>query len=141
MDAETEMKQVLGTFYAAIASGDGSEWFGILAPDVLAIGTDDAEWIQGKEAVVPALTTQLREMREAGITALASGSPTVAASADTAWAADRPMLHLPNGTDARLRITMTATRENEGDGVLLVRQFHLSAGAPNEDLLDAKLTV
>src|SRR3954454_4383752 len=140
MDVATEMTRVLGTFYAAVASGEGSEWFATLAQDVLAIGTDDAEWIQGKEAVVEGLTTQLREMHEAGIRASESGSPTVAAGADTAWAADRPVMHLPDGTAVPLRITMTATRDDES-GNLLVRQFHLSAGAPNEDLMKKKLTV
>ena len=140
MDAATEMTSLLGTFYAALASGDGSEWFAKLAPDVLAIGTDEAEWIQGKEAVVAGLATQLREMREAGIRASTAGSPTVAAGVDTAWAADRPVMHLPDGTAVPLRITMTTTRENE-TGSLLVRQFHLSSGVPNEDLMKEKLTV
>jgi ketosteroid isomerase-like protein len=140
MDAATEMERVLGTFYAAITSGDGSEWFARLAPDVLAIGTDDAEWIQGKEAVVSILTSQLREMHEAGIRTSTPGSPTVAAGGDIVWAADRPVMHLPDGTAVQLRITMTASRENETGG-LLVRQFHLSSGAPNEDLMKEKLTV
>jgi ketosteroid isomerase-like protein len=140
MDAATEMARALGTFYAAIGSGDGSEWFAKLAPDVLAIGTDDAEWIQGKEAVVAVLTAQLREMHEAGIRASTPGNPTVVAGTDTVWAADRPVMHLPDGTAVPLRITMTATREHEKDS-LLVRQFHLSSGAPNEDLMQEKLTV
>jgi ketosteroid isomerase-like protein len=140
MDAAIEVRQVLRGFYEAVTTGDGTAWFARLAPDVLAIGTDEAEWMQGKEAVTAVLTTQLREMREAGINGLTPGTPTVAAEGNAAWAADRPVLHLPDGTDVPLRLTMTATREDEQHG-LLVRQFHFSAGAPNEDLLDEKLTV
>jgi hypothetical protein len=136
VDLASEMRQLLANMYAAFATGDTAELEKRLAFDALVIGTDDAEWWQGKDRLVPVLRAQTSEMRGAGIR-LTGGEPEIAASGDTVWAADRPTMHLPDN-DVPLRLTLLATEQN---GTLVVRQMHLSVGAPNEDVLSQTLTV
>jgi hypothetical protein len=131
------MRQLLANLYAAFATGDTANWEKALAPDALVIGTDNAEWWQGKDRVVPVLRAQTAEMRGVGVR-LTGGEPAIAATGGTVWAADRPTLHLPDDTAVPLRLTLLATQDN---GALHVRQMHLSVGAPNEEVLSQTLTL
>jgi ketosteroid isomerase-like protein len=45
---------LLATLYDSYETGDTSGWAQHLAPDVLCIGTDEAEWWQGREVIVSA---------------------------------------------------------------------------------------
>jgi ketosteroid isomerase-like protein len=49
VDLASEMRQLLAKLYAAFDTGDTADWEQGLAPDVLVIGTDEAEWWQGKD--------------------------------------------------------------------------------------------
>jgi SnoaL-like domain len=131
------MRQLLAKLYAAFDTGDTADWEKGLAPDVLVIGTDEAEWWQGKDRVLTVLRAQTAEMHGAGMR-LKRGEPEIAASGGAVWAADRPTMHLPDETEVPLRLTLLATQEN---GALVVRQMHLSVGAPNEEVLSQTLTV
>jgi len=131
------MRQLLANLYAAFATGDTADWEKGLAPDALVIGTDAAEWWEGKDRILPVLRAQMAEMHGAGVR-LTGGEPKIAASGGTVWAADRPTMHLPDHTEVPLRLTLLATQDNDA---LIVRQVHLSVGAPNEEVLSQTLTV
>ena len=131
------MRQLLANLYAAFATGDTSVWGKGLAPDTVIIGTDDVEWWDGKDRILPVLRAQMAEMHGAGVR-LTGGAPQIAANAGTVWAADRPTMHLPDHTEVPLRPTLLATQDND---TRIVRQLHLSVGAPNEEVLSQTLTV
>lgn len=137
MDAAAEMRELLASLYGSFETGDGARLADALAPDVLLIGTDEAEWWQGKERVLSVLRAQLDEMRAAGVR-LVGGEAQIAATADSVWVADRPTMSLSDGTTVPARLTLVATVE---DSALLIRQWHVSVGTPNEVLLNQKLTV
>jgi ketosteroid isomerase-like protein len=132
-----DIKTLMTTIYASIASGDSSGWADSLADDIMMIGTDEAEWWQGRDAVLPVLEAQLSEMSAAGIS-FTGGEPVVGEAGGIVWAADRPTIHLPDGSSQALRATIVAAREAGG---LVVRQMHLSAPAPNEQVVQTELTV
>jgi hypothetical protein len=137
MDLESRVKKLLANFYAAFSSGLPTGWEDSVADDVLVIGTDEAEWLQGKERVVPVLAAQMAEMSEAGIR-VDGNDPQVGVAGSTVWVADQPTLRLADGEPLTMRLTLVATQE---DDHLVIRQLHVSVGAPNEDVLNQTLTV
>ncbi len=137
MTAASDMTDLLNTFYSSISTGDASVIADSLAPDALVIGTDEAEWWQGKDDVLRVMQAQVGEMHDAGIR-FTGGEPHVVDSGDVVWAADRPTLHLEDGTSVPLRLTAVATRDGDA---LLIRQMHLSGGAPNEEIVQQELTL
>ena len=83
------------------------------------------------------MKAKLGEMGASGIR-LTGGDAIVAEKGDLVWAADRPTLHLSDGTSTALRATVVASRV---EGSLVIEQFHLSAGGPNEEVAKQTLTL
>jgi ketosteroid isomerase-like protein len=137
MDLESRVKELLAGLYAAFSSGLPTGWEDSVADDVLVIGTDEAEWLQGKERVVPVLAAQMAEMSEAGIRVDAD-DPQVGVAGSTVWVADQPTLRLADGAPLTMRLTLVASQEGDR---LVIRQLHVSVGAPNEEVLNQTLTV
>jgi ketosteroid isomerase-like protein len=136
MTTTEDMTALLESIYASISSGDASAVLANVSEDVVGIGTDEAEWWVGREAMAPIMEAQLKEMSAAGIS-FTAGAPVVSESGDVAWLADRPTIHLPDGSSQQLRATFVASREGDR---LVVRQMHLSAPAPNEEVVQMGLT-
>jgi ketosteroid isomerase-like protein len=134
--APADIKTLLADIYASIASGDASAYLVNFADDMVAIGTDEAEYWVGLDSMAPVVQAQLGEMSEAGIR-LESGDTEVGESGDAVWASDRPTIHLPDGSSQLLRATILATRDGDR---LVVRQMHLSAPAPNQEVVHMELT-
>ena len=108
-----------------------------MAEDALVIGTDEAEWWQGKAAAVSVIQQQVRELHEAGVR-YSSSDPQVNSVADVYWVADRPNVVLGDGTTVPARFTAVATLVGDS---LLLRQVHVSIGAPNDEVLQQQLTL
>ena len=136
MTARDEMVALLDNIYASFASGDASAYLSDLAEDVVCIGTDEAEWLVGRDATARMLEVQLGEMSAAGIR-VTGGDPEIGERGDVIWAADRPTIHLPDGSGTAVRATFIATRDGDR---LTVRQMHLSAPASNEEVVQMPLT-
>jgi ketosteroid isomerase-like protein len=136
MTTSEEMTTLLANIYESISTGDASAYVATLSEDVVAIGTDEAEWWVGRDALEPVMEIQLKEMSAAGIS-FTAGEPVVRESGDVAWLADRPTIHLPDGSSQRLRATFVASRES---GQFVVRQMHLSAPMSNEEVVQMALT-
>jgi uncharacterized protein (TIGR02246 family) len=128
---------LLATLYDSFATGDTSRWADYFAPEVLCIGTDEAEWWQGRDASLSAARAQLAQMSEAGIR-VTPGDPVIADRDSFILVADRPTLHLPDGTVAAVRLTLTLSRV---DDALLIEQMHMSVPAANEDVIHQTLPV
>ena len=137
MDDQADMKRLLDGIYQALADGDARAWAAAVADDVLLIGTDDAEWWQGKDTAMKFVEAQVQEMHDAGLR-FSGGDPEVSVAGDVVWVADRPTVVLTDGTSLPMRLTAVATREN---GELALRQMHVSIGVANEEVLDQELTV
>lgn len=128
---------VLRDFYASFASGQISEWEDHIAEDAVAVGTDEQEWVVGRAAILELLRAQTAEMSAAGIS-LSAGDPIAVEHGDLAVISDRPTIHLPDGFSQVLRATMAGSRT---DGEILIHQMHLSAPAPNADVVQTELTL
>ena len=133
----TDVTALLTTLYDSYATGDPSPWENHLTPDVLCIGTDEAEWWQGRDAFLSAARAQLAEMIAAGIR-VTPGDPTITDRDSHVLVADRPTLHLPDGTTIGVRLTLALSRVDE---TLTIEQMHMSVPASNEDVLRQTLTV
>jgi len=131
------MQALLTNFYAAFSTGLPTGWERSVADDVVVIGTDEAEWLQGKERVVPVLQAQMEEMSAAGME-VELGDPQIGFAGSTVWAADQPTMRLADGTDITMRMTMVALQQ---DDRLVIQQLHVSVGVPNEEVLKQTLTV
>ena len=131
------MRQLLTNFYSSFSTGLPSGWENSVAEDVVVIGTDQAEWLQGLERVVPVLQAQMEEMSGAGMRVEAD-DPQVGSAGSTVWVADQPTLRLADDTEVTMRLTAVAV---ERDGRLVIQQLHVSVGVPNEEVLDQTLTV
>ena len=137
MDDASDVRQLFDGLYDTLATGDASPWADALAEDALVIGTDEAEWWQGKEAAMRVIQAQVTELHEAGLR-YSGSDPQIAGAGDVIWVADRPAAVLPDGTSLPLRLTVVATRDGDA---LVIRQLHVSVGAPNEEALQQQLTV
>ncbi|MGI8901455.1 MAG: nuclear transport factor 2 family protein [Nocardioides sp.] len=131
------MHALLNTFYGSFESGDGSAFGDSLAPDILFLGTDEAEWWQGADEVRRVWGRQLDELHSAGV-GVRGGEPSVVTNGDVVWAVDRPTVHLADGTTVRLRLTLVAVRDGDR---LMLRHLHASVGAPNEEVVKQELTL
>ena len=136
MSASDDMRALLGGLYDAFGNGDASAFLNSLAEDAVGIGTDEAEFWVGGAVIGPIVRQQVTEMSGAGIR-VTPGEPMIGESGDAVWAVDRPTLHLPDGSSSTLRATLLATRD--GDRIV-VRQMHVSVGAPNAEVVQRELT-
>jgi hypothetical protein len=138
MNDTDAMATLLNELYASFASGDPTVWIDSLAPDVVLIGTDPAEWWQGKDAVTDVVKAQLGEMSSAGMRLVGGANPHIGVLDGSAWIADQPVMHLHDGTEVPLRLTLVASFQG---GTAKVQHMHLSVGAANEEMLQQELTI
>jgi ketosteroid isomerase-like protein len=137
MSHHGDIASLLTDFYASFSSGKASDWEDHLADDAVCIGTDEDEWLEGKDAILPLVRAQLAEMSAAGISVTA-GSPVTSEHGDLVLISDRPTIHLPDGSSRTLRATMAGRRV---EGEVLIHQMHLSAPAPNAEVVQTELTI
>lgn len=129
------MSSLLADFYASFSSGTISDW-DHLAEDVVCIGTDEAEWVVGRAAVISLLTAQLAEMSGAGIR-VSAGDLVQSTHGDMVVCADRPTLHLPDGSTQTVRLSAAG---RVVDGEVVLHQVHMSVPAANAEVVQMDLT-
>src|SRR3954454_319805 len=125
MSHHDDIAGLLSDFYASFASGDSSGWEDHIADDAVCIGTDEDEWLEGKDASVSLVRAQVAEMSAAGVR-VTGGSAVTSEHGDMVVISDRPTLQLPDGSSQTLRVTMAGRR---ADGEVLIHQMHTSAPA------------
>ena len=133
MDRSSEVEDALGRMYQALMSGDLDAFIGMIADDVIVIGTDPEEWWEGKEAA----TRVFREQAESlgGGFPLEVGESKGFASGEIGWFASRPSF-LVEGD--RVPCRHTGVMRRAGDGWELV-ESHISIGIRNEEALGEEL--
>src|SRR4051794_41895144 len=107
MDLEARINQLLTNFYGAFSTGLQSGWESSLADDVVVIGTDQAEWLLGRERVAPVLQAQMAEMSAAGLRVEAGGRQGGGAGS-TVWGGGQPPMGAAAGTAPTMRLTPRA---------------------------------
>jgi ketosteroid isomerase-like protein len=137
MSHHDDIAALLADFYASFASGTTSDWEDHIADDAVCIGTDEEEWLVGKDVLLPILHAQVAEMSAAGISVTA-GSAVTSEDGDMVVVSDRPTIHLADGSSQTLRATLAGRR---ADGEVLIHQIHLSAPAPNAEVVQTDLTL
>jgi hypothetical protein len=94
------LSHLLDVFYESVSSGEVGGLERQIAPDILIIGTDPTDWLQGRNEVLPVLRAQFSEMSKAGVT-LTRTEPTIGLMGAAGWAAaSLPCTFLP-GTASR----------------------------------------
>lgn len=137
MSHHNDIASLLTDFYASFESGETTEWEDHIADGAVGIGTDENEWLEGKEAILALLRAQVAEMSAVGIR-VTGGSAVTSEHGDMVVISDRPTIHLPDGSSQTLRATMAGQRT---DGEVLIHQMHLSAPAPNAQVVQTELSL
>jgi SnoaL-like protein len=136
MNAADEMRELLDRLYDSFGSGDPTVWTSHIADDVIGIGTDPDEWWDGRNEFMKVVSVQLQEMSNAGVR-LTAGAPRIFQQGDVVWAVDRPVLHLGDGSDVPMRVTVVAVSDA---GTLRIKHGHYSVGSTNEEVFREELT-
>jgi hypothetical protein len=137
MSHHDDITGLLDDFYASFGSGKTTDWEDHIADDAVCIGTDEEEWLEGKDAILPLIRTQMTEMSAAGIR-VTGGTPVTSEHGDMVVVSDRPTIHLPDGSSQVLRATLAGRKV---DGEVLIHQMHVSAPAPNAEVVQTELTL
>lgn len=136
MEQSTELKELYFRICEALSSGDYSffEQRFSRKDGVLAIGTDPTEWWTGYGTITRVFKSQLKE---AGGFQVLADTPQAYRDGSIGWAAGRPAVKLPAGTEISVRLTAVFQKEENGWKIV---QWHFSTGIPNEDLVGETLT-
>jgi len=136
MEPSSELRELYLQSCEAMSKGDSAffEHHFSQKDGVLAIGTDPAEWWAGHDTIIRVFKAQLEE---AGGFEVAPGTPQAYRDGSVGWVAGQPTVKLADGTEIPTRLTAVFQKEQDGWKIV---QWHFSAGVPNEDLIDEKLT-
>lgn len=104
-------------------------------PGALMVGTDPAEWWDDPDDLRRVVQAQSKELQGTAVTVTHSEGWV---QGDVGWGAVRADFSFPDGSAANLRITATLIHRS---GHWRIVQFHVSAGAANEEVVGKELTV
>jgi ketosteroid isomerase-like protein len=133
MDRSQDVERIVREMYEALKAGDIETFDRYVSDSVLLIGTDPAEWWDGKEAAMRALREQTAAM--GGSLPVRPGEPTAYEVGDLAWFAARPAFVTDEG-EVECRHTGVFRRE---DGEWRLVESHISIGVPNEEAVGQEL--
>lgn len=131
-----ELKNAMQRLYESMTSGDVSAVAHQLSHQsgVLSIGTDPNEWWEGYDAIARVVKAQLEEM---GGIQVKAGNLNAFVEGNVGWAADCPIVRLPNGQEMTLRWTTVFHIE---DGEWKIVQRHVSLGVSNVEAIGKEVT-
>lgn len=135
MERSPELEEIIARWFESAARGDGS-WVDRHVSrdaDVLLVGTDPDEWLEG-EKVGEFLKGEAEAM--GGSVTISPGEPIAFREGDVGWGITRPTLTLPDGRRVSPRWSAVFRRE---DGEWKAVQIHASVGISNEELLGMQL--
>jgi len=137
VERSDEMRDRLLDLMGAMASGETTVTDALsTSPDMLAIGTDPAEWWEGDRAV-KAWQAQI-ETFDDSLTFVPSGHAKGWVEGTVGWAAEEFTMTTPVAADVGVRTTGVWHREDDGWRLI---QFHASIGVPNDESFGEDLPV
>jgi hypothetical protein len=134
MRRSAEVRDTLLRFYEVFPAGDPERFAQIIAQQdegVLVIGTDPAQWTEGREQWLAAREAVVRAME--GLRFEAGEEPRGYEEGSMGWVNDRPRAVLPDGNAISTRLTGVVHRE-EGEWRLV--HIHISVGVPDEEVVE-----
>jgi SnoaL-like domain len=137
MSDSNEAQSLLLRLYDAMSTGSNDAIAQLFSPEeVLLIGSDPKEWLPSYRSIIDTLTLQMQEM--GGSIPVQPREPTGFSGTDMGWAADRPSLRLPDGTEIQTRVSIVGKRGMDGWKIV---HLHLSLGVGNEESFGQDLSV
>ena len=133
MRRSAEVRDTLLRFYEVFPAGAPERFAQIIAQEdegIVVIGTDPAQWTEGREQWISARQTVVREME--GLRFEAGEQPHGYEEGSMGWVADQPRAVLPDGTIST-RLT-GVVRQEEGEWRLV--HIHISVGVPDEEVVE-----
>jgi class 3 adenylate cyclase len=136
MERSIELRGLLLGLYDAWTRGEQGIFTELFSTDdnVLAIGSDPAEWWPGGRNAAAIFEHQIEEM---GRMKLEATNLQAFCSGDVGWIADEPLIHLESGLSFQGRLTIVFERQN---GAWKMVQWHFSIGQTNQDAIGMELT-
>jgi ketosteroid isomerase-like protein len=134
MRRSAEVRDALLRFYEVFPAGDLEDFAQIIVREnegVVVIGTDPAQWTEGREQWIAAREAVVHEME--GLRLEAGEEPHCYEEGSMGWVADRPRVVLPDGNAISTRLTGVVRRE-EGEWRLV--HIHISVGVPDEEVAE-----
>jgi ketosteroid isomerase-like protein len=134
MRQSAEVRDTLLRFYEVFSAGDLEGFAQVIAQEdegIVVIGTDPAQWREGREQWLAAREAVIREME--GLRFEAGEKPHGYEEGSMGWVADRPRAMLPDGNAISTRLT-GVVRKEEGEWRLV--HIHISVGVPDEELVE-----
>jgi SnoaL-like domain len=134
MRRSAEVRDTLLRFYEVFPAGDPERFAQIIAQQdegVLVIGTDPAQWTEGRERWLAAREAVVHAME--GLRFEAGEEPRGYEEGSMGWVNDRPRAVLPDGNAISTRLTGIVHRE-EREWRLV--HIHLSVGVPDEEVVE-----
>ncbi len=134
MHRSAEVRDTLLRFYEVFPAGELEGFAQIITHEdegVVVIGTDPAQWTEGREQWLAARQAVVREME--GLRFEAGEEPHGYVEGSMGWVADRPRAVLPDGNAISTRLT-GVVRQEEGEWRPV--HIHLSVGVPDEEVVE-----
>lgn len=134
-NSSLELRSLMQALYQAWMRG-GTEMLEFFSQgaDVLLIGTDQDEWVEGGRLARAAFARQLGEM---GAVRIRPGTLHTVDCGNAGWIVDDPHFCFAQGENVQLRITAIAVRERFNWKFV---HWHVSIGSPNPEALGLELT-
>jgi hypothetical protein len=134
MQWSAEVRDTLLRFYEVFPAGAPERFAQIIAREdegVLVIGTDPAQWTEGREQWLEAREAVVHAME--GLRFEAGEEPRGYEEGSMGWVSDRPTAVLPDGNAISTRLTGVVCQE-EGEWRLV--HIHISVGVPDEEVVE-----
>jgi hypothetical protein len=138
MHRSAEVRDALLRFYEVFPAGNLEGFAQILVREnegVVVIGTDPAQWTEGREQWIAAREAVVHAME--GLRFEAGEEPHGYEGGLMGWVADRPRAVLPDGNAISTRLT-GVLRQEEGEWRFV--HIHISVGVPDEEMVERKTT-
>ncbi len=134
MRQSAKVRDTLLRFYEVFPAGDLEGFAQVIAQQdegIVVIGTDPAQWTEGREQWLAAREAVIREME--GLRFEAGEEPHGYEEGSMGWVADRPSIVMADGTAIPARLT-GVVRQEEGEWRLV--HIHISVGVPDEEVVE-----
>jgi hypothetical protein len=134
MHRSAKVRDALLRFYEVFPAGDLEGFTQIITHEdegVVVIGTDPAQWTEGREQWLAARQAVVREME--GLRFEAGEEPHGYEEVSMGWVVDRPRAVLPDGNPISTRLT-GIVRQEEGEWRLV--HIHISVGVLDEEVVE-----
>ena len=135
MERSMSVRDALLRFYEAFSGADTEVFGDVISRDdegILVIGTDPADWVEGREQWI-AVREAMRGTMWEGVKLVPGPEPRGYEQGPLGWVNDRPVIVTQDGTTIPARLTGVVRQE---EGVWRFVHVHLSVAVPDEEVVE-----